>query len=154
MEVYVTKRNSRKRALLLYRQGAWIGGIQLGRHVNLGGKGVCKTQYAEEIISCVSKHGPYIVLVPGLAMPHSTENAEAIETTIGFMKTEKMVHFLKVIPEKDANVFFTPSSTNPEEHHKNMQRLYTILTNEEALEALKHVKTVEDLLAIDQMLED
>lgn len=47
----------------------------------------------EEIISCVSKHGPYIVLVPGLAMPHS-ENAEgAIETAIGFMKTEKMVHF-------------------------------------------------------------
>lgn len=118
-------------------------------------KGVCKTQYAEEIISCVSKHGPYIVLVPGLAMPHSTENAEgAIETAIGFMKTEKMVHFLEGDPEKDANVFFTLVSTNPEEHHKNMQRLYTILTNEEALEALKHVKTVEDLLAIDQMLED
>lgn len=108
--------------------------------------------YAEEIIRCVKKHGPYIVLLPGFALPHSTENAKgAHATAVGFMKTSAPVHFEEGNPAKDAQVFFTLSSTNPDEHLENMQRLYAVLTNEKALEMLKKIEKPEELLEIDRL---
>lgn len=115
--------------------------------------GIVKDSYAGEIIACIEKHGPYVVILPGIALPHSTENAEgALGTAIGFMYSKQPVSFEPGNPDKDAHVFFTLSSTNPDEHLENMQRLYTVLTNEEALEALKKIESPEDLLRIDQMV--
>lgn len=117
-------------------------------------EGVVEPVYAEEIIACVEKHGPYIVILPDIALPHSTENAKGCKgTAIGFMKSKEAVHFEEGNPEKDAHVFFTLCSTNPDEHMANMQRLYTILTNNDAVEALKKAEKPEDLLAIDAMIE-
>lgn len=114
--------------------------------------GTVDETYAEEIIACIRKHGPYIVILPGLALPHSTEKAKgAHATAIGFMKTAVPVHFEGGNPAKDAQVFFTLSSTNPDEHLNNMQRLYSVLTNEKALEMLKRIEKPEELLEIDRL---
>lgn len=111
--------------------------------------------YAEEIIACVEKHGPYIVLIPGVAMPHSTENAKGCnDTAIGFMRCANVVHFDEKDPERDAQIFFTLCSTNQSEHFVNMQRLYAILTNPEVLERLKQATKPEDLLAIDELVDE
>ena len=111
--------------------------------------------YAEEIINCVAKHGPYIVLIPGVAMPHSTENATGCHgTAIGFMHCNNVVHFDENDPEKDATIFFTLCSTNQEEHFANMQRLYAILTNDAVVEKLKAATCPEDLLAIDALVDE
>lgn len=113
--------------------------------------------YAEEIIACVEKHGPYIVLIPGVAMPHSTENATGCHgTAIGFMRCSEVVHFDEEghDPEKDAQVFFTLCSTNQEEHFANMQRLYAILTDDEVVARLREATGPEDLLEIDAMVDE
>ncbi|MGB4610863.1 MAG: PTS sugar transporter subunit IIA [Saccharofermentanales bacterium] len=116
--------------------------------------GTTDARYAQAMIDCVEKHGPYIVILPGVAMPHSTENAEgAFNTTIGFMKLENPVSFEEGNPEKDASLFFTLVSTNADEHMENMQRLYSVLTNEAVLEELNKATSAEDLLRIDAMLE-
>lgn len=112
--------------------------------------GTVDETYAEEIIACIRKHGPYIVILPGVALPHSTEKAKgAHATAVGFMKTAVPVRFEEGNPEKDAQIFFTLSSTNPDEHLDNMQRLYSVLTNENALERLKKIEKPEELLEID-----
>lgn len=117
--------------------------------------GTVDSSYAEEIIACVTKHGPYIVIVPGLAMPHSTENSKGAHgTAIGFMKLAQPVAFEPGNPDKDASVFFTLASIDPDAHVNNMQRLYTILTNEEVLNKLQEVTTPEEFLALDALLED
>ena len=103
----------------------------------------------------VEKHGPYIVLIPGVAMPHSTENATGCNgTAIGFMRVAEPVHFAEGDPEKDAQIFFTLCSTNQEEHFANMQRLYAILTDDSVVEKLKAATTPEDLLAIDELVDE
>lgn len=113
--------------------------------------GTVDETYAEEIIACVRKHGPYIVILPGFALPHSTEKAKgAHATAVGFMKTAVPVHFEQGNPEKDAQVFFTLSSTNPDEHLNNMQKLYSVLTNEKTLEMLRRIEKPEELLEIDR----
>ena len=108
--------------------------------------GTVEASYAELIIECVTKFGPYIVLLPNYAMPHSTENAKGVhDTAISFMKLEKPVSFEPGNPEKDAKVFFTLASVNKDQHVENMEGLFDMLTNEDLLEELLTVKTVEDL---------
>lgn len=117
-------------------------------------EGIVDRTYADEIITCINKHGPYIVILPGIALPHSTENAKgAHSTAIGFMKCSMPISFEKGNPEKDAQIFFTLSSTNPNEHLANMKQLYTILTNSDVLEKLKKIEKPQDLLEIDRLLE-
>lgn len=103
----------------------------------------------------VEMHGPYIVLIPGVAMPHSTENATGCNgTAIGFTRVAEPVHFAEGDPEKDAQIFFTLCSTNQEEHFANMQRLYAILTDDSVVEKLKAATTPEELLAIDELVDE
>lgn len=117
--------------------------------------GMVKDIYADELIRCVEKHGPYIVLIPGVAMPHSTENSEGANgTAIGFMRLAEPISFEEGNPDKNAQIFFTLVSTNSDEHMENMQRLYAVLTNEEVIEKLKNATTAEDLLAIDSLMEN
>lgn len=111
--------------------------------------------YPEEIIVCIKQHGPYIVILPGIALPHSTQNAKGAHgTAIGFMKCSVPVSFQEGNPDKDAQIFFTLSSTNSEEHLANMQKLYVILSNPEAQERLKAIQKPEELLEIDRLYKD
>lgn len=117
--------------------------------------GTVDAVYAEEIIECVTKHGPYIILIPGVAMPHSTENAKGCNATaIGFMRCATPVHFEEGNPEKDAQIFFTICDTDPDAHLANIQRLMQVLGNEEAVERLKAATTPEELLEIDAIVGD
>lgn len=118
-------------------------------------QGAVSAAYADEIIACVERHGPYIVLVPGVAMPHSTENAHGcLRTAIGFMRCAQPVHFLEGDPDKDAQIFFTLCATDPAEHLANMQRLYAILTDQGVLDRLKAATGPADLLAIDALVDE
>jgi PTS system ascorbate-specific IIA component len=113
--------------------------------------GIVGEGYAEEIIQCVRTHGPYIVLMPGIALPHSAENsANARGTAIAFMKVKKPVSFDDSDPEKTASVFFTLAATDTEQHLKNMRALFKMLTNEDLCADLQKVDSEGDLLALDR----
>ncbi len=105
--------------------------------------------YKEDIIACVEKYGPYIVLIPGVAMPHSQEGAEGVtRTAISFMKVEKPVIFDEEDEDSYANLFFTLAAENPEQHHANIANLMAILTNEDLVAELMQVKNAEELAII------
>lgn len=105
--------------------------------------GVCKKEYEDELINCVEKYGPYIVIEPGIAMPHSTQNGNNVmRTEIGFTKFEKSVKFDE---ENEASLFFTLASVNPEVHIENIQKLMEVLTNDELKEELFKINSVEQL---------
>lgn len=111
--------------------------------------------YKEDIIACVKKYGPYIVIMPNVAMPHSQEGAVGVnKTAIAFTKFEKPVCFDEQDRSKDAQLFFTLASCDPDQHLKNMVRLSEMLMNEEVVKALEEAKTPEDLLRIQAQLID
>lgn len=115
--------------------------------------GAVEANYKEEIIACIEKYGPYIVIMPGVAMPHSQEHAEGVhKTAIAFMKLERPVSFEPGNPDKDASLFFTLASCNPDYHLENMKKLSELLMNEGVMEALGRAKSPEDLLAIEDSL--
>ena len=112
-------------------------------------KDVVEPKYIELVIECVKKYGPYIVIVPGIAMPHSTEGAEGCNgTAISFMKVENEVDFDPEDPDKKANLFFSLAATDHEQHLHNIQSLMDTLMNEEIVEALMKATTKEELAAI------
>ena len=105
--------------------------------------------YAEEIIACVNLYGPYMVLMPGVAMPHSQQCGDSVRgTAISFMKTEKPVFFDENDPAMYANLFFTLASDNPEKRLDNMQQLSVILSSEDLIAELMQVTNEEELLAL------
>lgn len=105
--------------------------------------------YSEEIINCVMKYGPYIVLLPDVAMPHSQEGAKGVhKTAIAFMKVNQPVSFDDNDPEKSARLFFTLASCNPEQHLKNMTKLSELLMKEELLKELLKAESAEDLIEL------
>lgn len=112
-------------------------------------EGFCEKKYIDAVVECVNKYGPYIVIAPQIAMPHSIENAPGVKkTTIGFMKVEKPVHFDLNDPEKDARLFFTLVSANNEEHLQNMMALSEMLMDEAIVEKLLDAKSCGDLASI------
>lgn len=122
---------------------------------SLEADGTIEANYKEDIISCVEKYGPYIVLMPNIAMPHSQEGAEGVhKTSIGFMKLDKPVSFDPEDPEKDAQLFFTLASCNPDQHLQNLMKLSKMLMNEDVVKALVKAKSPEDLLQIQEQYLD
>jgi PTS system ascorbate-specific IIA component len=102
-------------------------------------------QYVDEIITCVQKYGPYIVIVPGVAMPHSSQDSEGVlGTAISFTKMPQDVVFEEGNEEKNARLFFTLAAKNSEEHVENISKLSEMLMTEGLIEALLAVESMAD----------
>lgn len=111
--------------------------------------GTVEKEYPEDIIACIKKYGPYIVIMPNVAMPHSQEYAQGVhKTAISFMKLDESVSFEEGNPELDAKLFFTLASCDSDQHLKNMQRLSELMMNGDAITALLDAQTPEDLIKI------
>ena len=126
----------------------WQEAVRLSAE-SLVADGSVSADYYKQIIECIEKYGPYVVFDHNVAMPHTTENAEgAFKTGIGFMVCEKMIDFGEDEDgeKKEANLFFTLSAANPEEHMNNIQQLSSIFMNDDLLDALAAARTPEDIL--------
>ncbi|MBO0423482.1 PTS sugar transporter subunit IIA [Enterococcus plantarum] len=108
-------------------------------------KGMITQQYIDEIVECVQKYGPYIVIVPGVAMPHSSEDSQGVlGTAISFTKMKQDVSFEEGNAEKNARLFFTLAAKNSEEHVENISRLSEMLMTDGLIEALMTIETIEE----------
>lgn len=126
----------------------WQEAVRLSAE-SLVADGSVDEDYYKCIVSCIEKYGPYVVFEHNVAMPHTQENAEgAHKTGIGFMVSKKMIDFGEDEDgeKKEANLFFTLSATNPDEHMNNIQQLAEIFMNTDLLDALAAAETPEDIL--------
>lgn len=113
-------------------------------------KKIIDQTYIEEIIRCVEEHGPYIVIVPEVAMPHSSEDSEGVfGTAISFTKMKQPIQF-ESEEEKSAILFFTLAAKNSEEHMENIQNLSELLMTEGLIERLVATNSIEDYKAVMQ----
>lgn len=111
--------------------------------------GTVEDIYVKAVIECVNTYGPYIVIAPHIAMPHSTQGAQGCNgTAISFMKVKDEVDFDPEDPEKKACLFFSLAATDSDKHLENIQQLMETLMNEEIVEALLKANTLEELQTI------
>lgn len=112
---------------------------------NLVSKDIITEEYVNEIINNVETNGAYIVIVPGVVMPHALATGPGVlDTGISFSKFEEPVSFEKDNPEKQGKLFFTLAARDEEQHLKNIQDLMELLLTEGMIEALSGIETMED----------
>lgn len=127
---------------------SWEEAVQAGCEPLLRDNTITQ-DYVNSVIQCVKDFGPYIVIAPMIAMPHSSTGAIGVNKNhIGFMKVEEPVHFTPGDPEKDARLFFTLAAVDADRHLENMVKLSEMLMNDDLITALLEAKSDEDLLAI------
>lgn len=106
-------------------------------------------RYIDQVISDVKEYGPYIVIVPGVAMPHSSaKNEGVIGTGIGFTIMPKTVSFEEGNEEKDAKLFFMLAAKDSEAHMQNIANLSDMLMEEDMVDDLMKVRNIEDYVAV------
>lgn len=106
--------------------------------------GIVNDSYIDSVIGCVKEYGPYIVVVKDVAMPHSSSSFEGCtKTAVSFMRVQVPVMFERDNRESDAQLFFSLSIRNEDEHIKNIQSLMLILENQRLLDDLKGASNEE-----------
>ncbi len=112
-------------------------------------QGKITEKYIQDMIDSVNEHGPYIVIAPNIAMPHSQMGSNSVkDTAISLMLVENAVSFVEGDPTKDARIFVTLAAVDNEKHFENMMAVSETLSNEDLVNDLLAAKNLKDIEAI------
>ena len=96
------------------------------------------------MIDVVRDMGPYIVLAPGLAMPHARPEMGAKQVGAALVTLEKPIDFGS--PENDpVSVAIFLCAPNKDEHIQLLTDIATLFEDEEFLDAAVNFESIEDV---------
>jgi mannitol/fructose-specific phosphotransferase system IIA component (Ntr-type) len=98
--------------------------------------------YTEAMILSVVNLGPYIVLSPGIALPHARPEAGVRTMSMSLLKVKQKVYFTE---EKYANLFFVLASADGNSHLDALRELSAIFADEAAYDKFMKADTVKEL---------
>lgn len=102
-------------------------------------------EYINQVIKDVKQYGPYIVIVPGVAMPHSqADSSGVLGTGIGLTIFNQPISFDINDPEKAAQLFFMLAAKDNNMHMKNIANLSNLLMEDSMIDDLCQVKSLDD----------
>lgn len=132
----------------------WQEAIRAGAQPLLD-DGTIEEPYVDAIIECVNTYGPYIVICPNVAIPHSVLGSTGVNSTdIAFMRVEKDVVFDPNDPGRNARLFFTLAATDKDQHLANMAAFAKMICKNGLLDDLLEAKCAEDVLKIAEKYEE
>ena len=100
--------------------------------------------YTEAMIDVVRDMGPYIVLAPGLAMPHARPEMGAKQVGAALVTLEKPIDFGS--PENDpVSVAIFLCAPNKDEHIQLLTDIATLFEDEEFLDAAVNFESIDDV---------
>lgn len=106
--------------------------------------GFIEPTYTEAMIDVVRDMGPYIVLAPGLAMPHARPEMGAKQVGTALVTLEKPIDFGS--PENDpVSVAVFLCAPNKDEHIQLLTDIATLFEDEEFLDAAVNFESIEDV---------
>ena len=100
------------------------------------------SEYVQEMIELVEKHGPYIVLEEGIAMPHAGISENVLETGISLLVVNERVS----LPEgRNANIFLSFAAKNKNDNIDIMNDLFELITKYEFIDKVSKMKNYSQL---------
>jgi PTS system mannitol-specific IIA component len=113
-------------------------------------KGNINQKYVQDMIDNVNINGPYIVIVPGIAMPHAKNEGGVLKTGISFLKLENAVLF----PEgKEVSILFVLAAEDSTGHLELISDLSSLLIDEEVMAQFKNASSEEELIKLIESVE-
>lgn len=131
-------------AILLNQEvTTWEDAVRLAGAA-LTASGATTPSYADEMIAAVKAHGPYIVIVPHIALAHSRPGPSVITDGLSWVSLATPVPFGHA--ENDpVRVVIGLASANHETHIATMAGLASLLGDSQRREELLSVKAVGNL---------
>ncbi|WP_236712619.1 PTS sugar transporter subunit IIA [Peribacillus muralis] len=128
---------------------SWEDSIKLAAEPLLH-NGCITPKYIDDMIRNVNVNGPYIVIVPGIAMPHAKNEDGVINTGLSLLKLKNPVLF----PEgKKVNILIVLAAEDSTGHLDLISDLSSILIDEDVMDQFKNCGNEEEFIQIIKMVE-
>lgn len=119
--------------------------------VRFGGKllesdGAIESRYIDAMVSTVKKMGPYIVIAPGIAMPHARPEAGANKIRIGLIKLKAPVKFGNEEYDPVDIVIFLCAVDNTS-HVEILSQFMQLVEDEEFLKITRNASSKQEILS-------
>ncbi len=121
----------------------WQEAIRISSDVLLE-KGYIEQSYQDAMIDSVNEYGPYIVIAPGIAMPHARPETGSIKVGFSILKLDEPVSFSES-PDHQVNLFIALSCKDANTHIEILQSIITLLDTEEKQNKAKNASSVDEL---------
>lgn len=112
--------------------------------VNTGG---IEARYIDSMINCVKKIGPYIVIAPGIAMPHSRPEDGVKKICLSMVRLATPVSFSS-LKNDPVDLVFAFGAVDYESHFRVLSELWQILNDPSAIQILRSCKDKTQILAL------
>ena len=121
---------------------SWEKAIEVGAFPLVKDKKI-KFNYIENMIKNIEELGPYIILIPGDAMPHARPDENVLESSISLLKVNEGVKFSENTDK--VYLMFCLAAKDSSSHIEIIEKLMEVLSDEEKIEKLIKAKTKEEL---------
>jgi len=109
--------------------------------------GVVENRYIDGMIATTRELGPYIVIAPGVAIPHSSPEDGVISTCLAFARLNPPVNFGNEANDP-VHILFALGALDHSQHVDALKEIAEILSDQTKFEKLLEAETVEAVTAI------
>jgi mannitol/fructose-specific phosphotransferase system IIA component (Ntr-type) len=109
--------------------------------------GAVEERFVDAMIRVAKEFGPYIVVAPGIALPHARPEDGVIQASIAIIRLKTPVNFGN---EENDPVYLVVAlaAVDQNQHIEGLKQLAMVLGNQEKIQAIKEAKTKDDLVDI------
>ena len=119
----------------------WKDGVQIAGEI-LEKNNIVDKKYIHEMIALIEKHGSYIVVEEGLALPHAGISESVFMTGISLLIVKEGVLFPN---NKRVNIFLSFATINRNDHIKILNNLFELITKYNFIEELISIDSYDEL---------
>ncbi|MBG9771807.1 MULTISPECIES: PTS sugar transporter subunit IIA [Brevibacillus] len=112
--------------------------------------GSIQDTYIQAMIHNVRELGPYIVIAPDIAIPHSRPENGVNKVGMSFLKCHKPVSFSEKA-EHQVRLFFVLAATDNDSHLGALSQLTEVLSDPNSLQTLLTTDSIEEVFQLIQV---
>lgn len=125
----------------------WEDAILKGGRV-LTEKGAASQEYLENIVRKCKENGPYIVVAPGMAMPHARPEEGALALGYGIVTLKNPVSFNDPDNDPISLLIFMAAPSVKEHNEEAVSQIADLLDEEEVVEAIINASEASEIISI------
>jgi mannitol/fructose-specific phosphotransferase system IIA component (Ntr-type) len=142
----------RERVCLNVEVSSWQEAVREAGKLLLDSEAVTG-EYIEAMIKVAEELGPYIVIAPGIALPHAATEAGAKQTALSLVKLASPINFGN--PDNDpVRLVFGLSAIDKKMHMLALQTLAELFLSKDLVDRLFKAETVDSVMEIFQQAEE
>lgn len=128
----------------------WEEAIKIGTDM-LVASGAIEPRYYDNIVSKIKEMGPYIILAPGLAMPHARPEEGVIKTAFALVTLKEPIYFDG--EDEPVDVLLTLAGSDSDQHMQGLMEITQVLDDPDSdtgvdLDKVRRCQNAQDVYAV------